>query len=171
MNEESIRLYKLMIMYMLDKVNFPLSNNQISNFMLEKQYTNYFTLQESIHSLEEDEFIHSILYHNSTQYILTKKGKDTIDFFFNKISQSIRDDIDNYLNDNKYELKCEVCTTADYYQEKNGEYITRLKVIEGDVSLIEISLSVPDVDAAKSICSKWKNNNQSIYEYVIKKLL
>ena len=52
MTDETKRLYKLMIMYMLDRVDFPLSNNQISSFMLEKQYTGYSTLQEIIHSLE-----------------------------------------------------------------------------------------------------------------------
>ena len=43
MNTDSTTLYKLMILYMLSKVNFPLSNTQLSSFMLDKQYTDYFT--------------------------------------------------------------------------------------------------------------------------------
>ena len=171
MKDEAERLYKLMIMYMLNKVNFPLSNNQISNFMLGNQYTNYFTLQESLHSMEEDDFIHAILYHNSTQYVLTDKGRETIKFFYNKISQAIRDDIDAYLADNKYELKCEVETISEYYQTDKGDYIAKLRVIEGDTTLIDLSLSVPLEEEAKIICSKWKANNQNIYEYIVKKLM
>ncbi|MFR8464032.1 MAG: DUF4364 family protein, partial [Lachnospira eligens] len=41
---------------MLSKVNFPLSNTQLSSFMLDKQYTDYFTFQETINSLVEDGF-------------------------------------------------------------------------------------------------------------------
>ena len=42
MNTEATTLYKLMVLYMLSKVNFPLSNSQIADFMLDKQYTTYF---------------------------------------------------------------------------------------------------------------------------------
>ena len=33
---ESITLYKLMILYMLNKVNFPLTTSQLSSFLLDK---------------------------------------------------------------------------------------------------------------------------------------
>ena len=51
MGTESIVLYKLIVLYMLDRVNFTLTNSQISDFVLEKGYTNYFTLQEAINGL------------------------------------------------------------------------------------------------------------------------
>ena len=105
MNTDSTTLYKLMILYMLSKVNFPLSNVQISTFMLDKEYTNYFTFQETINSLVEDSFIQQINYENNTQYKLTQEGEDTVAFFYTKISQTIREEIDNYLVTNKYELK------------------------------------------------------------------
>ena len=97
MNTDSTTLYKLMILYMLSKVNFPLSNVQISTFMLDNEYTNYFTFQETINSLVEDSFIHQMNYENSTQYKLTQEGEDTVAFFYTKISPTIRDEIDSYL--------------------------------------------------------------------------
>ena len=54
MSTDATTLYKLMVLYMLDKVNFPLSNSQIADFMLDRQYTNYFTLQEVLSSLASD---------------------------------------------------------------------------------------------------------------------
>ena len=45
MNTDSTTLYKLMILYMLSKVNFPLSNVQISTFMLDNEYTLHFRKQ------------------------------------------------------------------------------------------------------------------------------
>ena len=103
MSTDATTLYKLMVLYMLDKVNFPLSNSQIADFMLDRQYTNYFTLQEVLSSLASDGFVQILTYRSSTQYKLTKEGIDTISFFYNKISQAIRDDIDKYLKDNKYD--------------------------------------------------------------------
>ena len=43
--------YKLIVLYMLDQVDFPLTNTQISNFMLDKDYTTYFTVQKAISEL------------------------------------------------------------------------------------------------------------------------
>ena len=137
MNTDSTTLYKLMILYMLSKVNFPLSNVQISTFMLDKEYTNYFTFQETINSLVEDSFIQQINYENNTQYKLTQEGEDTVAFFYTKISQTIREEIDNYLVTNKYELKSEVGTTSDYCRTTNGSYIAHLMVKEGNSELIE----------------------------------
>mgnify|MGYP000769552245 CR=1 FL=1 len=58
MNTESIVLYKLIILYMLDRVDFTLTNSQISDFVLTKGYTNYFTLQEAINGLIECDFVY-----------------------------------------------------------------------------------------------------------------
>ena len=52
---ETETLYKLMIMHMLNKVEFPLTNSQISQFFLENEYTNYFTVQKSLSELIEDD--------------------------------------------------------------------------------------------------------------------
>ena len=57
MIESSFTLYKLIILYMLQNVNFPLSNTQISDFILEKEYTNYFHLQEALSELQDTKLI------------------------------------------------------------------------------------------------------------------
>ena len=48
---EAFTLYKLIILYMLDKVDFPLTNSQISEFVLDKGYTDYFKLQQALSEL------------------------------------------------------------------------------------------------------------------------
>ena len=142
MNTEATTLYKLMVLYMLSKVNFPLSNSQIADFMLDKQYTTYFTLQEVLSSLADDGFVNVLTYRSSTQYRLTSSGKDTISFFSNKISNAIREEIDVYLIENKYELRCETGTLSDYYRSTNGDYIVHCIVKEGETNLIELNIPV-----------------------------
>lgn len=171
MNTEATTLYKLMVLYMLSKVNFPLSNSQISEFMLDKQYTTYFTLQEVLSSLADDGFVTVLAYRNSTQYKLTPEGIDTISFFSNKISNAIRDEIDTYLRENKYDLRCETGTLSDYYKSTTGDYIVHCLVKEGDTTLIELNVAVPLEEQADVMCSKWKENSQEIYDFVLNKLM
>ena len=51
MIENTSTLYKMIILYMLKKVTFPLSNSQITNFLLDHEYTTYFHIQQTIHDL------------------------------------------------------------------------------------------------------------------------
>ena len=48
---ETYTLYKLIVLYMLDRVDFPLATSQISEFILDKGYTSYFKLQETLSEL------------------------------------------------------------------------------------------------------------------------
>ena len=53
MLSEPMTLYKLMNLYMLKQVNFPLTYAQISDFFLSREYTDYFTLQQALTELLE----------------------------------------------------------------------------------------------------------------------
>ena len=45
MAQDAFTLYKLIILYMLERAKLPLTNAQISDFILENDYTNYFNIQ------------------------------------------------------------------------------------------------------------------------------
>ena len=53
MSQDTLMLYKLMVLYMLNKVDFPLTNSQISEFILDREYTDYFQLQKVLSELTE----------------------------------------------------------------------------------------------------------------------
>ncbi|MCR5836426.1 MAG: DUF4364 family protein [Lachnospiraceae bacterium] len=168
---DSATLYKLIILYMLNKVNFPLTNTQISDFFLENDYTNYFSLQQSINDLDSKGFIFSDTIRNASYYHLTSEGRQTIEYFENKIPNRIIDDIDVFLMRNKYELRNEVGTLSDYYRSSNGEYIVHCQVKESNTILIELNLSVPTKEAASFMCSRWKDASAEIYKYTINNLM
>ena len=98
---EPFTIYKLTILYMLDKAGFPLSNTQISNFFLEKEYTDYFRVQEVIGDLVNADLINFESTHSNTQYTLTAAGKETLGFFKDKITDGIESDVKSFFTDNK----------------------------------------------------------------------
>ena len=75
MEQEQLTLYKLMILYLIEKVDFPLSNSQISEFILDKGYTNYFTVQRAFHELEEENMLRVKQIRNMSHYALTRDLK------------------------------------------------------------------------------------------------
>ena len=96
---ETFTLYKLIVLYMLKKVDFPLTTSQISEFILDKGYTTYFKLQEALSDMVDSELLEVETTHNRTLYHLTENGTETIRFFTNKISSGIQKDINEFLRE------------------------------------------------------------------------
>ncbi len=168
---DSLTLYKLIILYMLNKVNFPLTNSQISTFFLEKEYTNYFNLQQAISDLIDAGFIKMETIRNISYYSNTAQGDETLGYFSSQIPNGIVSDIISYISENKYELRNEVGTVSDYFKSTGGEYTVHCMVKEGKTTLIDLNITVPTKDDAIKMCDNWKNASQEVYACVMKKLL
>ena len=89
MIENTSTLYKMIILYMLKKVTFPLSNSQITNFLLDHEYTTYFHIQQTIHDLMDTHLILERKQGNSICYEITPEGQKTLSYFEKNMSDSI----------------------------------------------------------------------------------
>ena len=156
---------------MLSKLNFPLTNGQISEFILEEGYTNYFTLQQTFAELVEAGFIREETTHNRTFYHLTEEGAETIRFFKNNISPAIQTDIHRFLAEKKYELINEFSVKADYYPTRNKDYAVRCQIIENEISLIDLTITLPTEGEAAKAANNWTQKNQEIYAQIMANLL
>jgi DNA-binding PadR family transcriptional regulator len=170
MAQDPLTLYKLIVLYMLDKVNFKLTYSQISGFILEKEYTNFLTLQQVISDLQDAELVKADAMMNRTFFSITPEGQNTLKYFGNRISDTIKQEIDTFLTEKHLELKNEASITANYYKSTSGEYEAELIAKEKDIELVNIKLSVPTKDMAETICDSWYNKNQTIYKYLMEEL-
>lgn len=155
---------------MLNKVDFPLSKAQISDFILGKEYTNFLTLQEVLNDLVDAGFAESKTMRNRTLLAITQEGQNTLSYFENRINPEIIEDINEYFINNNMQIKNELAVQAQYYKNTAGEYTAELVVKDKNVNLISLSLSVPTEDIASSICANWQKKNEIIYQYLTKEL-
>lgn len=170
MAQDPLTLYKLIVLYMLDKVDFPLTKAQVMDFILEKEYTTFLTLQQAISELIDADMVKAKSLRNRTHLELTSDGKETLDFFENRISNQIKDEINDYFKENKFQLKNEVSIVSNYYKATSGEYEANLLIREKKINLINLTLSVPTEELASSICDKWEKASQEVYSLIVDKL-
>lgn len=171
MAQEAFTLYKLIILYMLDQAGMSLTNAQISDFILEMGYTNYFNIQTSIAALEENKFITLETIRNSTHIHLTDEGKAVLGYCINDISDAIKKDVKAYLEKNRAEIMEETLVLADYFETAPNEYIARCIVKDGTSNVVELNLNVASAESAGTVCARWKEKSQEIYSYLIRQLL
>ncbi len=168
---EPTTLYKLMIMYLLHKVNFPLTNSQLSEFLVSKEYTSYFTFQTVINELLDAKLILHETVRNTTRYELTREGEEALMYFGKNISEAIVKDMDEYIRLNKFKLRSEVGIVSDYYKSTNQDYIVHCEIREGKGLVFEMNISMPTAEQAEAMCQRWQEENQSIYGFVMQKMM
>ena len=184
---EPLTLYKLIILYMLEKVDFPLTNAQISGFVLDKGYTTYFHLQQAISELIDSELIESKTIRNSSYFEITAQGKQTVhpvrmsglvlgvpqtlSYFEDQISDGIKSDISAFFKENIIQMREELSAIADYYKSEIEGYHVRCRLKKNDFSVVDLTIAVPTEEAAAAVCMNWKEKSQDIYENLIEFLM
>ena len=155
---------------MLDRVEFPITTAQISNYILEKEYTNFLTLQQVISELTEANLIDARTVNNRTHLQITEEGRETLYYFDNQINDTLKAEINQYFRENEFELREEVSVLSNDYKSTSGEYEAHLIAKERGNNLVEIKLSVPTKEVAESICDNWQKKNQEVYQELVRLL-
>ena len=167
MPEQLKTLYKLMTMYTLSRVDFALTNSQITNVFLDLGYTNYFNVQYTLGDLVSSRLVHEEIYPDYRYYVLTDEGRESIEALKSSLAASIRSDIDEYLRENRLEFREALATRAEYYRTTEGDYAVRCRVMEHTTALIDLTLTVPNETQAKIVSKEWKEKSQDVYAYII----
>lgn len=169
-SSNELAMNKLILLYLISKIKMPLSHAQITQFVMEKSYTDYFSLQQYLTELVEAKLINRDQENHTTRYIIANKGMLALEYFINRIPESTRLEIDHYIQQNRQNLKKELDITAEYIPEKHREFIVVCKVKEDDLTLIDLQISVASKEQAKIICENWKKNAQNLYGSILSSL-
>lgn len=161
---------KLLLLYLLHKIKLPISNNKITQIILENNFINYFTLQQYLTELANANFVNYIEQEGKHRIVISDSGLKVLFLFRNRISEVKIKAIDSYLKKQIENIKKEIAISADYTIEGKN-YIVNLKAIENDSILIDLKLNVASNKQAKDLCTKWKKNSSELYNKLLQVLI
>lgn len=170
MTTNSMKLYKLIILYFLHKVKQEITNATLSDFILQYGYTNYFSIQETLAALTEDNMIYTSHTHAASYYTIAEKGLETLQFFSYQLPKDTMRQIDDYLAENKIQITNTASIRTDYTKTPSNEYLVRCTVLEHGDTMAEIAITLPTEEMAISACDRFKKKNSDIYRYLFKSL-
>ncbi|MCX7921725.1 MAG: DUF4364 family protein [Clostridia bacterium] len=162
---------KLILLYIIDKINIPVSNLHVTKIILENRFMNYFFLQQFLNELCDNNLLECNVLNDKTYYIITRRGKETLSYFLNLIPPGIKASIDNTISSIKKAIKNETHVTAEYLPESENEYVVSCKIQEDNFTLIDLKVTVGSKHDARAICDSWKKNPQEIYQEIISCLI
>ncbi|WP_058486583.1 DUF4364 family protein [Defluviitalea phaphyphila] len=169
-SSNELAINKLILLYLISKIKMPLSHAQITQFIMEKTYTDYFSLQQYLTELVNADLINKYQENHTTRYIITNKGIMALEYFSSRIPENIRLEIDEYIQKNRQNIKKELEIISEYIPEKSNEYMVYCKVKENDTILMNLQINVASKKQAKLICDNWKKNAPKLYSSILSDL-
>lgn len=163
---------KLILLFLLQKIDLSLSNNEICQFALERNIMDYFNVQQYLSELAEANFLEEFSDNGTTRYHITPEGSEALEFFQNRIPEWMRNAANEYILNNRQRIKNEYETSTNIFPEINGEYLVKCAVcgIDGQ-QIMEVDVVVPTKHQAQIICTNWKKNVSSIYGTIFASLI
>jgi hypothetical protein len=169
---EPVAIYKLIILYMLDRAGGEIAMPRTSSFLIENGYAaNFETLLQTYEEIEKNGFVNEKLMGGKTFLQITEEGEETLGFFANQLSDSIKQQIRTYLKDMGREITNEEAILGEYYRSTFDDYTVHLVVKEEGHPVVSIDLSVPDEESAKHVVASWKEKSGDMYQYIVGTLM
>lgn len=166
-----LTLYKIIILYLLDRAEIPLSSSQVMRFLLDREYTTFVTFQDALSQLTEQGLVKGEQDTHRTFLLLTPEGRESLTFFLDRLNPEIREQADAYLIQNRMKLRAEAAVRTDYTRRADGSYLAEMKILENGRQTFGLLMEVQTEADAIALCDRFRERNGEIYPYLIGKLM
>ena len=162
---------KVLILYILSKLNEPVTNDNLLQFVISVVDMNYFYFQQFLLDLLEKNYIICFSQDDGKQvYQITDIGKEALSLTDDILPGIIKLKVDTSFGKEMKEIKEEEAITAEYVPIGNDNYTVTCKINENNNCIFEVSVFAGSREEAKNIVDNWKENAYRIYPEILNSL-
>ena len=168
-DNETLAENKVLILYILNKIDRPVSNDELLQLVLSIEDMNYFYFQQFLLDLLENKYIETYKENNFSEqiYRLTTSGKDALELTKDLIPGIVKLKIDSTIKGELQDIEEEISIISEFTPEDDGGFIVTCKIIEHNKTIFEVSTFAASREQAKFISDNWKENAINIYPNMI----
>ena len=176
-DKEQVVLNKLIMLFVLDKMEIPLTEDSILDICSVKNdwIKNYMDCKAIIHELVESKLLYKLgnVEQGKELYSLSYEGRECLSYLYRRIPFETRESISQYLQINKLNVKSSQEYTATYNKNDDGSYNVILRIYEPliTVPMFELKIKAPSRQSANEAIHKWKSKAPNIYEAIYENLI
>lgn len=161
---------KVLILYILSKLNEPITNDNLLQFVISVVDMNYFYFQQFLLDLLENNYIASFSQDGKQVYQITENGRDALNLTNDILPGIIKLKVDTSFSEEMQAVKEEDSITAEYIPIGNDNYTVTCKINENNSCIFEVSVFASSREEAKTIVDNWKENAYRIYPEILNSL-
>ena len=162
-DSETLAENKVLILYVLDTVKKPITNDALYSVVSSAVDLNYFYFQQFLLDLIEAKYV--VRYTKETQdvYELTESGKNTLDLTLDILPGIIKLRIDTNLKSNIEMIENAQSIISEYTPKSENEYEVICRIVEDNEIIFEIKTNAYSREQAQNIVENWKKNATNLY--------
>lgn len=169
-DSETLAENKVLILYILNNLNKPISNNGLFKLVLSIQDMNYFYFQQFLLDLLNEKYIIGYVNDGETLYKITQAGINTLELTNDLLPGILKLQIENTLHGEVQEVQNLKYAISEFMAKDENHFIVTCKIIENNLSIFEIKLPADSIEQAKTISKKWENNYTEIFPIIMELL-
>ena len=172
-DNETLAENKVLILYILNKIDRAVNNDELYQLVLSVEDMNYFYFQQFLLDLLENKYIEAYpgSEHCEEIYRITKHGKETLELTKDLIPGIIKLKIDHTIKGELQELEEEISIVSEFTPQDDNGFMVTCKVVEHNKTIFEVSTFASSREHAKAISDNWKKNAVDIYPKMIHLLI
>ncbi len=162
---------KLIVLYLLDKVDMNMAFDEIHRFIEEHELMNYMTLYSSLYELHSEGYLEKVIDNNNDHFFITDSGVTAVAEFDKLIPMSVRTKIMSYVDSLKIKVdrQNEIC--AQIFEEpETNSWKVKCTVSDSDFVLMELNISVFSKEEAINIAKNWEETCTKLYGTILGEL-
>ena len=161
---------KVLILYILNKLDNPVTNDALLRLVLAVMDMNYFYFQQFLLDLIEKKYIVCFNKEGKSVYQITDSGKQTLELTNDIIPGIIKLKVDTSFSNELHQTAQKESIVAEYTPLSENEYTVTCKINENNSCIFEISVFAGSREEAKKIVDNWKENAYRIYPEILNSL-
>ena len=155
---------KIIILYVLKNFGKPLTNQKITDIVIDEVDIDYFEFQKCLYELLSIAYVRVFKEEMVNMYELTEAGDEVSGLFVNRIPYLIRQKLDFCIKKQLEALEPRSKIEADVSVSHKGEFSVYLKIYETGDLLFELNINVGSRDLAYKTKDYFLANAEKIYQ-------
>lgn len=158
---------KLLILYILQKINKPVNYKELLELVISISDMNYFDFQQFLVELLEDKFILKYKQDDTEIIELTLEGTNALELTIDMLPGILKLNVDSKFKENFNKIKDKFAVFAEYSPITETDFSVKCKIVENNITIFNLEANVGSRENANRIVNNWNNNANEIYPKIL----
>lgn len=159
---------KVLILYIMVRVETPVTPQTIYELCYQDDSLSYFDVQESIPQMVKTGHLEQL---PNDRYVITEKGRAAEEITADSVAFTVRERARVAVERYNKNLKREQFLRSEINRKEDGEYLVRMELDDLRGPLMDLTLTAPSLQQARRLEAGYRKNAELVYQAVMIGLL
>ncbi len=161
---------KLVLLYLYAELAVPVNPMEVADIIIKMGVMAYFNIGHYTAELVNSGMIEVIESDAQQLYLITNSGSNTLALFRERLDEDLTDKLDRQIAKLRQQIKLNRFVNSSIEKIDQFNYLVTLRIMEGNIPLISLSLSVASNAQANRLVDKWQSASTDLYGQIMKAL-